>query len=174
MERKVAVAAALAATTAAMTVALIAIHQHHKIHSAAALGKGGPEEDPPAGDSEDEELEALVHYRRGRAPITSYVISEFNQLLYNKRYLYFAISVSCPECDDLPVIVLIQFYRHTPPEIFALVQFLKVSEIRATPAAAIRIMTIWWGIGDCKSCMYYYRSQTRLCLIDFRDTLDRW
>ena len=76
-------AAALTATTAAMTVALIAVHQHHKIHSAAALREGGPE-DPPAGDGGDDELEALVRCRRGRAPIMSWGFSEFNPLLYNE------------------------------------------------------------------------------------------
>jgi hypothetical protein len=73
MERKVAAAAALTATTAAMTVALVAVHQHQKIHSAAVLRAEGPGED-----------EALVHYRRSHAPIMSYRFSEFNLLLYNE------------------------------------------------------------------------------------------
>jgi hypothetical protein len=79
MERKVAVAAALTATIAAMTVALVTTPE---IHSAALTLLG--EEGPLAGDGEDGELEALVHYRRGRAPIMSYRFSEFNLLLYNE------------------------------------------------------------------------------------------
>jgi hypothetical protein len=55
---------------------LIVVHQHQKTHSAAVL-----KEEEPEGPDDDDELEALVHHRHGRAP---YRFSKFNLLLYNE------------------------------------------------------------------------------------------